>query len=108
MGVTEIQLEKIQKYLDDDCQMHLRSSGKWKLDGGKLRVAVESAGVEVSRPLKRRATVTLEFEVDLPADTDINGGAVDAIGVCDVRGGEDGNDILATSHDAETYSIEWV
>jgi hypothetical protein len=45
--ITPEQLKRIRDYLNDDCQMHLKSHGKWTLDSGKLMTALECAGVSV-------------------------------------------------------------
>lgn len=45
--VTSDQLEAARKYLSDDCEMHLKSHGKWSLDTGKMTSALESCGILV-------------------------------------------------------------
>ena len=42
-------MEALRRYLDADCQGHLRAHGKWRLDAGKLAAALEAAGVVVTK-----------------------------------------------------------
>jgi hypothetical protein len=76
--MDEQKLEALRKYLNADCQAHLENSGRWWLDGGKLRAALEHAGIVEAapppptkpKPKPRKAVILVEFKKDLPDDVD--------------------------------------
>lgn len=62
--MTEAQLEKLRKYLDDDCQAHLKAHGSWRLDMGKLMTAVEHA----KGPEFEFGTIVVDYKVSKGTD----------------------------------------